>query len=88
MISMPQFYFRVISNGIKAEDQLGMTFGDIQGACAHAVRGMPKLLTDGLQSEATRVVTQVLDNHGRTVGVIRASILLEVWRRPRQAAGQ
>jgi hypothetical protein len=85
---MPQFFFRVIANGIKAEDQLGMAFVDIQGACAHAVYGMPALLTEKLQSEATRVVTQVLDSQGRTVGVIRASIVLEIWRRPRQAAGQ
>jgi hypothetical protein len=76
---MPRFYFHVRTNGKLAEDNTGSQFDNARHATAHAIRSMPALLQSALQDAKTYVTTEICDE-SRTVGVVRATIILETRR--------
>jgi hypothetical protein len=73
---MSQFYFHVRSNGILVNDHAGSAYQSRSEACSFAVRAMPGLLAEALQSGSTHVTTNICNDIG-TVCVVRASIVVE-----------
>ena len=83
---MSQFYFHVRSNGILAEDQVGSAYQSESEACTFAVGAMPGLLAEALQARSTHVTTNICNDVG-SVGVVRASIVVEHYDPPRRKIG-
>jgi|EndMetStandDraft_8_1072994.scaffolds.fasta_scaffold156771_4 hypothetical protein len=77
---MARFYFHVRSNGVLAEDSRGVNCKDARTACAFAVTKMPRYLRAALKETSTHVSTQICDDQGKTIAVVRGTVTVERWR--------
>ena len=83
---MSQFYFHVRSNGILVQDQAGSAYQSASEAYTIALGAMPGLLSEALQVRSTHVTTNIRNDVG-SIGVVRASIVLERYDPPRHILG-
>jgi hypothetical protein len=83
---MSQFYFHIRSNGTLAEDQTGSAFQSASEACTFAVGAMPGLLAEALQARSTHVTTNICNDVG-SIGVVRATIVIERYDPPHHKIG-
>jgi hypothetical protein len=83
---MSQFYFHVRSNGILVEDQVGSRYQSASEACTFALGAMPGLLAEALQVRSTHVTTNICNDVG-SIGVVRASIVIERYDPPHHKIG-
>ena len=83
---MSQFFFHVRSNGILVEDQVGSGYQSASEACTFALGAMPSLLAEALQARSTHVTTNICNDVG-SIGVVRASIVVEHYDPPRRKVG-
>jgi hypothetical protein len=77
---MPLFYFHTRANGLLVTDHRGLHLrGGGRAACDHAIQCTPSLLQEYREQDNTYVSTQICDESGKTIAVIRGTVILERW---------
>ena len=77
---MPLFYFHTRANGLLVADQRGRHLcGGGRAACDHAIQCTPSILQKYSDQDNTHVSTQICDETGHTIAVIRGTVILERW---------
>jgi hypothetical protein len=83
---MAQFFFHVRWNGILVEDQVGSGYQSASEACSFALGAMPGLMAEVLQARSTHVTTNICNDVG-SIGVVRATIVIERYDPPHRKIG-